>query len=111
MPRSARIAWLLPLLLVAAPAARPHAATSAQAGTLRIYLARHGETDWNTQGRIQGWTDTPLNATGREQAIQLKSRLIGIPLDAAYSSTLSRSRETAELAYGAARLSRLPELR
>ena len=111
MPRSARIAWLLPLLLVAAPAARPHAATSVQNGTLRIYLARHGETDWNTQGRIQGWTDTPLNATGREQAIQLKSRLIGIPLDAAYSSTLSRSRETAELAYGAARLSRLPELR
>ena len=111
MPRSARIAWLLPLLLVAAPAARPQAAQLAQAGTLRIYLARHGETDWNTQGRIQGWTDTPLNATGREQAIQLKSRLIGIPLDAAYSSTLSRSRETAELAYGAARLSRLPELR
>ena len=111
MPRSARIAWLLPLLLVAAPAARPQAATPAQSGTLRIYLARHGETDWNTQGRIQGWTDTPLNATGREQAIQLKSRLIGIPLDAAYSSTLSRSRETAELAYGAARLSRLPELR
>jgi probable phosphoglycerate mutase len=111
MSKSARIAWLLPLLLIAAPAARPQAATPAQAGTLRIYLARHGETDWNTQGRIQGWTDTPLNATGREQAIQLKSRLIGIPLDAAYSSTLSRSRETAELAYGAARLSRLPELR
>lgn len=111
MPRSARIAWLLPLLLVTAPAARPHTAPSAQAGTLRIYLARHGETDWNTQGRIQGWTDTPLNATGREQAMQLKSRLIGIPLDAAYSSTLSRSRETAELAYGAARLTRLPELR
>ena len=43
--------------------------------------------------------------------MQLKTRLIGIPLDAGYSSTLSRSRETAELAYGAARLNRLPELR
>ena len=78
---------------------------------LRIYLARHGETAWNVEGRTQGWTDTPLNATGREQAMQLKTKLAGIPLDAAYSSTLSRSRETAELAYGKERLTNLPALR
>ena len=78
---------------------------------LRIYLARHGETDWNVEGRTQGWTDTPLNATGRQQALQLKTKLAGIPLDAAYSSTLSRSRETAELAYGTDRLTKLPTLR
>ena len=78
---------------------------------LRIYLARHGETDWNVEGRMQGWTDTPLNATGRAQALQLKTKLAGIPLDAAYSSTLSRSRETAELAYGKQHLTNLPDLR
>ena len=109
--RVARVSVIaLPLALITALSATRQAAP-AQAPILRIYLARHGETDWNTQGRIQGWTDTPLNATGREQAVQLKTRLTGIPLDAAYSSTLSRSRETAELAFGAARLSRLPELR
>jgi probable phosphoglycerate mutase len=52
-----------------------------------------------------------LNATGRQQALQLKSKLAGIPIDAAYSSTLSRSRETAQLAYGADQLTSLPGLR
>jgi broad specificity phosphatase PhoE len=60
---------------------------------------------------VRGWTDTPLNATGRQQALQLKSKLAGIPIDAAYSSTLSRSRETAQLAYGTDRLTSLPALR
>ena len=78
---------------------------------LRIYLARHGETDWNVEGRTQGWTDTPLNATGRQQAMQLKTKLSGIPIDAAYSSTLSRSKETAQIAFGTEHLTNLPDLR
>jgi hypothetical protein len=69
-------------------------------GTLRIYLARHGETEWNVERRLQGGTDTALNATGGQQAAKLRDRLKGARLDAVYSSTLSRSRETAEIVRG-----------
>jgi broad specificity phosphatase PhoE len=82
-----------------------------QRAGLRIYLARHGQTDWNLEGRTQGQTDTPLNATGRRQAGELKTQMAGIPLDAVYSSTLSRSRETAEIVHGNTPLVSLPGLR
>jgi probable phosphoglycerate mutase len=68
--------------------------------TLRIYLARHGQTDWNVERRHQGETDTALNATGRRQATMLAERLKGIRLDMVYCSALSRSRDTAEIARG-----------
>ncbi len=64
--------------------------------TVRVYLARHGQTDGNLKGIAQGWTDTPLNETGLQQAAALAERLRGIRLDAIYSSTLIRSRTTAE---------------
>jgi broad specificity phosphatase PhoE len=60
-----------------------------------LLLARHGETDWNRDGRWQGHSDTPLNELGREQAIELAESLDGI--DAVYSSNLARARETAEI--------------
>jgi probable phosphoglycerate mutase len=84
----------------------PDRATS----TLRIYLARHGQTDWNVEGRTQGGTDIPLNATGRQQAEQLKARITGVQFDAVYASTLGRSRETAEIAHGQATVTTLPGL-
>src|SRR5204862_3485321 len=51
---------LLVLLLLVAPRAvvAPHAQAS---GSLRLYIARHGETDWNVQHKLQGMTDIPLN--------------------------------------------------
>ena len=78
--------------------------------TLRIYLARHGQTDWNVEGRMQGGTDTPLNATGRQQAAALKDHLKDVRFDAVYSSTLSRSRETAEIVRGQVPLTSLAGL-
>ena len=61
-------------------------------GTLLI--VRHGETDWNSEGRIQGHTDIGLSDTGAEQARLLGKRLAQIPIDAAYCSDLKRASET-----------------
>lgn len=62
-----------------------------------LLLVRHGETDWNADGRLQGHTDRPLSDYGRRQAWQLAEELEGEQLDAIYSSDLARARETAEI--------------
>jgi broad specificity phosphatase PhoE len=62
-----------------------------------ILLARHGETDWNREGRFQGHADPPLNETGRAQAAELAAELEGVELAAVYSSPLRRAIETAEV--------------
>lgn len=61
----------------------------------RILLVRHGETDWNATGRIQGHSDTPLNAAGYEQARRVARRLAREPVQALYSSDLARAFQTA----------------
>ncbi len=60
-----------------------------------ILLARHGETDWNRDGRVQGHSDLPLNEAGRLQACALADTLAARPLTAVYSSNLARAYETA----------------
>lgn len=63
-----------------------------------ILLARHGETDDNRPPlRFQGFTDTPLNDTGRAQAHELAERVAGDGICALWSSDLIRARETAEI--------------
>jgi broad specificity phosphatase PhoE len=62
-----------------------------------LLLVRHGETDWNAEGRLQGHTDRPLNDFGRRQARALADRLAGEDVTAVYASDLERARETAEI--------------
>jgi probable phosphoglycerate mutase len=71
----------------------------------RIYFVRHGETDWNAEGRLQGQQDIPINERGRSQAVEAGHRLRAVRPDVQtlpwLVSPMGRTRETAELARGA----------
>lgn len=62
----------------------------------KIYLIRHGETDYNRERRMQGWLDIPLNEVGHTQAREAARKLQGHQLHALYSSDLRRAQETAQ---------------
>jgi probable phosphoglycerate mutase len=62
-----------------------------------LYLIRHGETDHNSSGRMQGWLDVPLNALGLRQAHLLAQRFRGKSIAAIYSSPLVRALATAQV--------------
>ncbi len=78
---------------------------------LNVYVVRHGQTDWNKEGRIQGGTDNPLNATGREQAATLARTLAEVKIDAVYSSSHQRAHQTASVFEGRAPITKMDELR
>lgn len=67
-------------------------------GPLRLWLVRHGVTDWNLQGRWQGHSDVPLGERGRADAESIGPRLAGKRFDLIVSSDLARALETAKLA-------------
>ncbi|MBO8137466.1 MAG: alpha-ribazole phosphatase [Desulfotomaculum sp.] len=63
----------------------------------RLFLVRHGETEWNAANKFQGHTDVSLSDVGREQAERLALNLQKFNISAVYASDLSRARETAEI--------------
>ena len=62
-----------------------------------LYFIRHGQTDWNLMGKIQGQHDVPLNDTGRAQATNVADKLARFNLEYIISSDLSRASETAQI--------------
>lgn len=72
-------------------------ACSASKPPARLCIVRHGETDWNIQGVLQGWTDVTLNAQGRRQARAMAAAYDATGFSAVWSSPLLRARETAEI--------------
>ena len=68
-----------------------------QIGDSRIFLVRHGETNWNKEGRFQGQIDIPLNENGKNQARKTFEYLKNISLNKAFSSSMNRPYETAQI--------------
>jgi broad specificity phosphatase PhoE len=65
---------------------------------LRLYLIRHGETEWSLSGQHTGRLDIPLTARGEDGALELALRLRSIPFAHVFSSPRQRARRTCELA-------------
>lgn len=64
--------------------------------SMRLYLVRHGQTDWNVQKRAQGHTDIPLDAIGREQAVRTGKAFLDLPIKRLLTSDLQRASQTAD---------------
>jgi len=62
-----------------------------------LYILRHGKTDWNAMHKLQGRTDVPLNAEGREMAEKARAEYAEVHFDVCFCSPLTRARETAEI--------------
>lgn len=67
---------------------------------MKLYITRHGTTEWNLKKRLQGWADSPLTEDGKNRAIKLGERLKDIDFDMAYSSPQNRALNTAKLILG-----------
>ena len=77
---------------------------------LRLYLIRHGETEWSLSGQHTGRTDLPLTAHGEEEARQLAPRLRHIQFARVFTSPRQRARRTCELAGLGAAAEKEPDL-
>lgn len=67
---------------------------------MKLYIIRHGQTDWNKVKRLQGRSDIPLNEYGRRLAEETAEGMKDIPFDAAFTSPLVRAKETAQIIMG-----------
>lgn len=80
-----------------------------------FYIFRHGQTDWNKEGRLQGHSDIELNTTGIEQAINLKQKFINLKLTElikeVYTSDLKRAHKTCSLIFENSPIILEPKLR
>ena len=70
---------------------------------IRVWLVRHGETQWNAEHRFQGMSDIELTDRGREQAKELAERLGDRRFETVWSSDLVRAVETADIVFGGSR--------
>lgn len=64
---------------------------------MKLYIIRHGETNWNKEYKLQGHADVELNENGRDLALKTAKAMADIPFTAAFSSPLKRAYETAEI--------------
>lgn len=67
---------------------------------MKIYITRHGETEWNKEGRMQGWQDSKLTEKGIDNAKKLGESLSHIDFDCIYCSPLGRAQDTAKYIRG-----------
>ncbi|HHU52709.1 MAG TPA: histidine phosphatase family protein [Clostridiaceae bacterium] len=67
---------------------------------MRLFLIRHGETQWNKWQKIQGQVNIPLNETGEAEARKLSEILRNKKFDVIYTSPLNRSKDTAGIVFG-----------
>ncbi len=63
---------------------------------MKLYLCRHGETEWSLSGQHTGKSDLPLTAKGRDEARRLRERLKGVHFERVFTSPLQRAQETCE---------------
>ncbi|MEF3311091.1 histidine phosphatase family protein [Paenibacillus sp. GYB004] len=73
-----------------------------------LYLTRHGETEWNVEGRLQGHRDSALTQLGKQQAEWLGAKLEKVPIDAIYCSSSKRASDTADRIRGTRNILLIP---
>lgn len=64
---------------------------------MNIYVLRHGTTQWNLEHRIQGATDIPLHDDGRQEAVLVREKVLSLPIETIYTSSMKRALETAHI--------------
>lgn len=67
---------------------------------MKIYLTRHGETEWNIERRIQSWLDSPLTEKGVKSSEELRDKLLNVKFDKIYTSSIGRAVNTANIIRG-----------